>query len=311
MFIFENKFTLGTKTELAPYFNSYPYAGSTMCFSGLYLWRNVNNFCYQEIDDFLFIAGMDNLSDGLDRHFCIMPLTKNGEYDPLKLKNAIRGAKKIFNEKKQPFYLMLVPENMTTFINSAFDDELLWEYDRDNSDYVYKKDDLINLSGRTFHKKKNHLNYFLKTNTNWEYVPLTSSMSNLANEFIKEFNLRKNLTDPHEVRLLSHEEDAMRDIFLKIEKAELFAGAIVLDGKIEALSIGGMLNKTTAVCHIEKANVKFRGLYQLINREWCKNLPTEISFVNREEDMGIENLRKAKLSYQPDHLVNKYIVRID
>lgn len=84
-------------------------------------------------------------------------------------------------------------------------------------------------------------------------------------------------------------------------------GAIRIDGKMQALTVGGQLNLDTAVVHIEKANTNFRGLYQAINNEFCRNMPDSTEFVNREEDMGIPNLRKAKLSYKPVKMIEKYI----
>jgi hypothetical protein len=81
----------------------------------------------------------------------------------------------------------------------------------------------------------------------------------------------------------------------------------LIDGKIQAISIGGKINKNTVTVHVEKANTEYRGLYQLINNEFCKHLPEDITLVNREEDMGILNLRKAKLSYKPVWLEESHI----
>ena len=101
---------------------------------------------------------------------------------------------------------------------------------------------------------------------------------------------------------------SVTDVFRNLEKVGYTAGAILIDGKIEALSIGGQLNKNTMTVHVEKANTEFRGMYQAINNEFCKNVPEYIKYMNREEDMGIANLRKAKLSYKPCELVEKYII---
>jgi len=85
------------------------------------------------------------------------------------------------------------------------------------------------------------------------------------------------------------------------------AGAILIDDKIEALSIGGRLGRNMITVHVEKANTNFRGLYQAINNEFCRHVAFAAKFINREEDMGIPNLRKAKLSYKPVKLLEKHI----
>jgi hypothetical protein len=73
------------------------------------------------------------------------------------------------------------------------------------------------------------------------------------------------------------------------------------------LSIGGYLGKNTVTVHVEKANIEYRGLYQAINNEFCKHVASHVKYINREEDMGIPGLRKAKLSYHPIKLVENYI----
>ena len=99
----------------------------------------------------------------------------------------------------------------------------------------------------------------------------------------------------------------MEDVFRNLEKVGYSAGAILIDGKIEAIAIGGQLGRNTITEHVEKANVNYRGLYQAINNEFCRNVASKAKYINREEDMGIPNLRKAKLSYKPVKLLEKYI----
>ncbi len=131
-------------------------------------------------------------------------------------------------------------------------------------------------------------------------------MADDAMRFIDEFNRRKEVP-PHEMELLKMEEVAMKDVFENIEAVGYSAGAIKIDGKIEAVALGGRLGKKMVTEHVEKANVNFRGLYQAINNEFCRNVASWAKYINREEDMGIPNLRKAKLSYRPARLLEKYI----
>ena len=183
--------------------------------------------------------------------------------------------------------------------------EIEFEDDRPNYDYIYLTEDLKNLKGRAYHGKKNHLNYF-KKNFEYEYVPMTSDMADDAMRFIAEFNARKEIP-AHEMELLKMEERAMDDVFRNQEAAGYRAGAILIDGKIQALAVGGKLGKETITEHVEKANINYRGLYPAINNEFCIHIASEAKYLNREEDMGIENLRKAKLSYKPVQILEKYI----
>jgi len=110
--------------------------------------------------------------------------------------------------------------------------------------------------------------------------------------------------------LLEYEERAMRDVFLNLDKVGYLSGVIRIGGKIEAISIGGKLGTKTVTVHVEKANTEYRGLYQAINNEFCKAMAKGVKRINREEDMGIPGLRKAKLSYNPVKFVEKYIVTL-
>ena len=308
MYIFDNRITIESRDELQKYLRGYRYCTSGLSFSSLYMWRDINDFSWEMFGDYMCICGMSHLEleEGIILPFMAVPLTSTGSYDSAKRRETVLMAKEKMEEAGYPFSMRLVPFPLTEELAKAFPGQLKIVADRDNFDYLYHKNDMIELKGRSLHKKKNHMNYFLK-NYEYEYKPLTSDMAEDAMRFIAEFNARKEIP-PHERELLDMEERAMKDVFENIEKAGYLAGAILIDGKIEALSVGGIINSNTVGVHIEKANIGYRGLYQIINMEFCKHLPAEIKYVNREEDMGLPGLRKSKLSYKPVKLVEKYIV---
>ena len=307
--MFENQITIEDRSHLEKYLNGYDYQTSGLSFSSLYMWRNINGFSWQMAGDYLLLSGISHLEmeDGTIEPFLFPPLTKTGVYEEEGLRRAIYEAKRIFEEKGYELTLRLLPDHMIDIIEAACPGELKFAADRPNYDYVYRRQDLVDLKGRDYHGKKNHLNYFHK-NYQFEYVQLTSAMAEDAMRFIEEFNARKEIPE-FELQLLKMEEEAMADVFRNLERVGYLAGAILIDDKIEALSVGGYLNKNTVTVHVEKANINFRGLYQAINNEFCKNVPSHIEYINREEDMGIPNLRKAKLSYKPVKLVEKYIAQ--
>ena len=105
---------------------------------------------------------------------------------------------------------------------------------------------------------------------------------------------------------LHMEEAAIRRFIEHTGEDDIYAGAIYIEGQLQAIALGERLSGDTAAAHFEKANDAYRGLYQAICSEFCKSLPEEIEYVNREEDMGLENLRKAKEALRPHHKEVKY-----
>ena len=306
MYMFENRITIDNREILEEYLNGYEYKTSGLSFSAQYMWRDINIFSWDIIGDYMCISGISHLEleDGIILPFMFPPLTRTGEYDKDSLRETIFRAKDHFEKKGQPFSLRLVPFHLMEIIKEACP-EMVFRDDRPNYDYIYLTQDLIDLRGRAYHSKKNHLNYFLRT-YDYEYIEMTSDMADDAMKFIAEFNARKEVPE-HEMEMLRMEEQAMEDVFRNLEKVGYSAGAILIDGKIEAIAIGGQLGRNTITEHVEKANVNYRGLYQAINNEFCRNVASKAKYINREEDMGIPNLRKAKLSYKPVKLLEKYI----
>lgn len=310
MYIFKNQVSLESRDKLQEYLKAFRYETSGLTFSSLYMWRDINMFSFEEIGDYLCICGTSHLELGEDiiLPFMVAPLTKTGYYDRDSLRETVLKAKEKFEEVGQPFTMRLIPSSILEELKKAFGDRLIIEDDRANYDYVYEKEALIHLRGRSLHSKKNHLNFF-NNNYKYQYYKMTSDMSEDAMRFIREFNSKKQIP-PHEMELLKMEERAMKNVFENIEAGGYQGGVIYIDGKIEALSVGSIMNDNTAVVHIEKGNTEYRGIYQAINTEYCKHLPEEITLVNREEDMGLPGLRKAKLSYKPVKLLDKYIISI-
>ena len=123
-------------------------------------------------------------------------------------------------------------------------------------------------------------------------------------DLAKKLMLQKNDKDSLEYKM---EERSLEVMFEYFDALELCGGVIVIDGNIAAFSIGEKLNESCALIHVEKADTSYKGIYAAINNEFVKNEWSDFEYINREEDMGIEGLRKAKLSYRPHHMVKKYI----
>ena len=288
---------------LKEYFAGFDYRGAGYTFLANYIWRNTHCLCWEVIGDYLCIAGADCMI-GDPSAIVSMPLTKNGIYEPNSLRETILEARHRFTERKIPFSIELIPGHMVQYLKDAFPGELTFSHDRDFDEYVYLKDKLITLSGRALHKKKNHLNYFLKNYT-YEVKPVNRSMIPEIMDFVKAVKAGRDY-DADELESLHMEEEAIGEILHFVDEPEIYSAAVFIEGQLQAFALGERLSKDTAVEHFEKANDAFRGLYQLVCSEFCKGLPEEIVYVNREEDMGLENLRHAKEALKPHHMEEKY-----
>ena len=285
------------------YFDGYDYRGAGYTFLANYIWRTSYCHCWERISDYLSIAGADCMTRE-PKAIVSMPLTRDGNYDKGKLRKVILESKKRFEERGVDFSIHLIPGHMVHFLEEAFPGEMEFTHDRDADEYVYEKEKLINLPGRALHKKKNHLNYFLKT-YKYETKPITLDMVPQLMELVDQIRSEHSYGE-EELESLNAESTAITEILRFIDDPRVYTVAILIKGKVEAFAIGEKLSEDTAVEHFEKANDNIRGLYQAICSEFCKALPEEMIFVNREEDMGLENLRQAKEALKPHHMEEKF-----
>ena len=162
---------------------------------------------------------------------------------------------------------------------------------------------MITLSGKKLRQKKNHLNQFRMQYSNYEYMPIDENTIPLCREAAAQW------VETHHEEGIEDELTAINLLLDHWDALGLVGGCIKLFGRVEAFTIGEMLNEHMALIHIEKANPTIRGLYQAINNEFIRHEFADTQFINREEDMGLPGLRMAKESYNPDHFAEKYDAR--
>lgn len=192
-------------------------------------------------------------------------------------------------------------------LEAWFPGRFLIRTDRDGFDYVYAIDDLADLKGRKFQKKRNHLNRFHAEHPEAVCVPLDGEHLGPARDMVDSWFRQRIAEDPHGEYLL--EQVAISRAFQHFKALEM-EGLMLLDGgEVLAVTLGSRLSKDTIDVHFEKAREDVEGAYAAINCEFARYLRDkypEIKFLNREDDMGLEGLRRAKLSYQPHHFEEKY-----
>ena len=183
--------------------------------------------------------------------------------------------------------------------------------DRDGFDYVYSIDDLADLKGRKFQKKRNHLHRFEDAHPDAEFLPLDEKTRVRAYCMLQKWYADRKAADPHADFHL--EELAMNRAFTFQSQLGLEGLVLVENGEVLAFTMGSRMNACTFDVHFEKAREDVDGAYPAINRAFARYLREkypQLRYLNREDDMGLEGLRKAKLSYCPDHMVEKSWARL-
>ena len=178
---------------------------------------------------------------------------------------------------------------------------------RDTFDYVYAIDDLADLRGRKFQKKRNHFNRFCKEYPDYEIVPINACNMALAQHMVNEWYRVRMKEDPEGDYLL--ENIAMARAFQNYHGLRMEGIALMDGGEVLAVTMGSRMGADTFDIHFEKAREDVDGAYNAVNCEFARYLRLkypEVKFLDREDDMGLEGLRKAKLSYNPHHMVEKH-----
>ena len=180
----------------------------------------------------------------------------------------------------------------------------------DLKDYLYDGEAMRTLAGKKLHKKKNHLNAFMREyEGRYEYRRLCCSDRHEVWEFMERWRQKKADADALEDSL-EYEVAGIHEILKNCSSLSVRMAAVYVDGQMEAFTIGSMNERENmAVLHIEKANPDIKGLYQFINQQFLVNEFPDAALVNREDDVGMEGLRKAKMSYNPVGFARKYMVR--
>ena len=209
-----------------------------------------------------------------------------------------------------PFLMVALTGRQVGELEACCPGQFTFVPQRASYDYLYDIDRLADLPGKKLHAKRNHINRFMENNPTWEYHPLT--VENLAEclEMDQQWYLRsrERLTDGQTYDLRA-EDVALRTAVGSFDTLELEGGLIRVYGEVVAFTIGSRLSSDTFDVHFEKAYSELQGAYAMINREFARQIRQnhpEIRYLNREDDMGLEGLRKAKESYYPDLMVEKY-----
>jgi hypothetical protein len=275
---------------------------SEMSFRYLYMWRKNYNIKFSVINNFLCIVSVPRKYPPFA--FCPVPM---GEFQRDDFRKTVSELKDYFDSRGWKLIFGRVEERMLGMFKDNLDVKLSIKKIESCSDYIYSTKSLISLSGKKLSSKRNHINKFMREYGEFEYVDINSQ---LAPECMRIFNEWCEKHDSCDCEVPEEcEKWACSELLNNWDLFPGLKGALIkVKGRFEAFTIGEMLNEDTAVIHIEKGNTDIFGIYPLINREFVSRVFSNTIYINREEDMGIEGLRKAKMSYHPIKRLHKYVI---
>ena len=270
--------------------------GSEWAFGTLFIWRDsfYSKVCRRG-DSVLFCFGGP-------LHTYNLPLCPAADL-PEMVELMIADAR----EKGFPFQMWGVTKECTEELEKQFPGRFRFELDRNGSDYIYRSEDLIRLSGRKYHGKRNHIAQFERA-YDWSYEDLSPENLEDCRAVAKEWCRTHGGCESREG--YAGELSALDRALSHFGPLHLGGGMIRIEGKPVAFTVGEEINPKTYLLHFEKALDGYDGLYAVINHEYAEKHLSGYEFINREEDMGLEGLRKAKLSYHPEFLCEKYRVTL-
>ncbi len=221
---------------------------------------------------------------------------------------AIEELLKDAEERNIPCAFMGVYEEDKSLLEALHPNKFRFVFARDSFDYIYDINNLCDLAGRKYHQKRNHLHRFKDAYPRYKTQLLTKENIHLARDFAANWYKEKLCANP--VSDFDMEQIALDRAFRYFDELELEGILLLNEDEVLAFTIGSRISEDTFDVHFEKAKESVQGAYTAINNEFAKHLRErypKLLYLNREEDMGIEGLRKAKESYRPHHLIEKYM----
>lgn len=269
-----------------------PRRNCDLSFSNLCSWRFMYNTRFAEYEGFLLLKFW---ADG--ELVYMMPIGSGN------LAKAIKALYEDAHAEGQHLCLLGVCSNMRADLEALFPGQFIFTADRDYADYLYLRTDLATLAGKKFQPKRNHINKFKRLYPDYQYTAITPDRIAECME-LEALWCKANDCDQQEGT--GNERRALVYALQHFEELGLSGGILHVEGRIAAFTFGMPINQDTFGVHVEKADTTVEGAYAMINYEFARHVPEQYLYLNREEDLGIEGLRRAKLSYQPAVILEKY-----
>ena len=292
------KLCLEDKNNIDKYIAPYKFLSCEYSFTSLYIWKDACDIQYTIYKEALIIKKKD-----FDGNYHFMQPLGYAEED---LGEIIEKLKKYREENNMKYLFKDLEESFIEEFNALLNanNEFCVKEDRDNFDYLYEAEKLMTFSGKKLHSKRNHYNSFTRT---YDYEVIEINDEKVIEDVKIAAEKWYEETDEKDIKLY-YELLAIKDIVNNMKFLNLKGVAVYVDGILAAFSIGESLNDKLAIIHIEKGDTNINGIYSFIAKTLVDECFSDAEIINREQDLGIEGLRKSKMSYYPLKLEKKFIL---
>lgn len=290
---------LSDKEWMDPLYKSANLAGCQHNFTNVYAWSGIYENKIARINDYIVVKIGDK-----DKQRYFYP-AGSGDVKPI-LEAMLQDAQDCGHD----FILSALSEENLAELKALYPGKFAFDTDMDYYDYIYKLEKMVTLSGSKLQPKRNLINQFKRKYTEWSIEDLSEDNMEECWVMNKQWCI---LHDCKNDEVLLNERCAVQRMLKSFIELKLDGALLRVNGEVAAFTVGEVLNSDTYVTHVEKAFMEVTGAYQMINREFAviiKAKYPQIAFVNREEDMGHEGMRKAKRSYYPERMEVKYTAQL-
>lgn len=274
-------------------------AGIPICdlsFANLYGWSFLYRTSWAEYEGNLLIRFYRSHEDPHPRY--LLPLSKDGCSE--KLAKAIEVLAMIAEKGGYPLSFMGISPCCRNMLESRFKDQFTFFSDRDWQDYIYLREKMVSLSGKKLQSKRNLLNRFKAAYPNYRYEIITDANKDACYELTRQWYKDKSNEEASEDEL-----KLVRRLIDNRDAIGLQAGSVWVEDRLIGFSLGMPINHDTFDICVEKADTDIPEAFAIINNEFARHIPEQYTYLNREEDLGIEGLRHAKLQYKPVEILLK------
>ena len=291
--------TLQDKSLFDKYMKNQPNKTAMMNFTSLYIWKDWGGkTTWDIVEDTLCIE--KNFRSSV---FTLLPLA----LDPEKFKKAVNTLIERAQKNNSSLCFREVNSEQAAFFKDNWGDLFETRELEDNANYIYRITNLVDLTGKPYSSKRNHINKLLRSGLELELQKIDSSILTECKDFLSSW--MESHPNREDIQLIS-EYDATITALDNIDALGVTGACLRINNEIQGLTLGEQLNNDTVLIHIEKANAALPGAYPYLNQKFLEQYWQNYTYVNREEDMGNPGLRKAKQSYHPSHMESVFILKL-
>lgn len=276
----------------------FSYRSCEYCYSNLFAWKDIYNTEFAETDGgYIFRMTYDGI------HHYLTPVVdlKNSE-------NAFLSVIGYESSDGSPFKFICMPKERADILSVITGRTSL--SDRNNADYIYEYQKLASFSGKSLHSKKNHLNKFLSLyKGNYEYREMTADDATLCLDFNKKwYSINSDISDTE----FLNERRSTEVLLENFDLLKLKGGLLFTDGTLSAYTIASDSydGSDSLIIHTEKGLYDISGIYPAVCSMFLSGITDKYAYINKEDDLGDDGLRKSKLSYKPEYLEEKYVISL-